>query len=255
MGFNFQNNGSMLEQVLNQRGLKHKFISTEGSIRTNIKIFDNSCREMTEINEAGSFVSASAVHKLLDEIDAFLEHTHILVMSGSIPPGVPTDIYQRLIRMAHRKEVKTVLDTAGEPLLPGLEEKPYLIKLNSQEFEQAFQLKDASPTERMEAARRIVVAGVPYLCISMGADGALLLDKEHTYRAKALPVELKGLSGAGDSMVAGMCYAIRKHLNTKEMLGYAMAAAAGSIRQEGTLLAKERDVRELLSQVEIEVIA
>ena len=56
-------------------------------------------------------------------------------------------------------------------------------------------------------------------------------------------------------MVAGMCYAIRKHLDTADMLRYAMAAAAGSVRQEGTLLATERDVKELLPQVEIEVIA
>ena len=98
-------------------------------------------------------------------------------------------------------------------------------------------------------------SGIPYLCISMGADGALLLDSEHAYRAKALPVEAKGLTGAGDSMVAGMCRALRKHLGSEDMLRYAMAAAAGSVRQEGTLLAGDADVEELLPQVEIEVIA
>lgn len=254
MGFNFRNNGSMLDRVLDERGLKHKFVPVEGSIRTNIKLFDQSCQVMTEVNEAGSFVTSSAVNRLLDEVDAFLEHTHILVMSGSIPPGVPTDIYQRLIHMAHKKDVKTVLDAAGEPFLLGLEEKPFLIKPNSLEFEQAFKKEIRSGASPLEVARHIVDGGIPYLCISMGADGALLLDKEHAYRAKPLPVEPKGLTGAGDSMVAGICYAIRKRLGSADMLRYAMAAAGGSIRQEGTILAKEKDVKELLPLVEVSEI-
>lgn len=255
MGFNFKNNGTMLDRALDQRGLKHKFIYTDGEIRTNIKLFDNSCQVMTEVNEVGPFVSSSAVAKLLDEVGALLEHTHILVMSGSVPPGVPTDIYQRLIRMAHAKDVKTVLDTSGEPLLLGLQEKPFLVKPNSLEFEQAFKKELKIGAGPIEVARKAVEDGIPYLCISMGADGALLVDKEHAYRAKALPVPAKGLTGAGDAMVAGMCYAIRKRMNTADMLRYAMAAAAGSVRQEGTLLASSADVQELLPQVQVDVIA
>lgn len=255
MGLNFRNNGSVLEQTMNSRGLKHFFVYTNGSIRTNIKLFDQSCQVMTEVNEAGPTVSPATVDKLIDEIDVRLDHTHILVLSGSIPPGVPADIYQRLIRMAHKKDVKTILDTAGEPLLLGLQEKPFLIKPNSTEFEQAFRKQLKTGKGPLEIARELVDGGIPYLCISMGADGALLLDREHAYRAKALPVEAKGLTGAGDSMVAGMCYALRKRLSTEDMLRYAMAAAAGSVRQEGTLLATGNDIRELLNQVEIQTIA
>lgn len=255
MGLNFRNNGSVLEQTMNSRGLKHFFVYTNGSIRTNIKLFDQSCQVMTEVNEAGPTVSPATVDKLIDEIDVRLDHTHILVLSGSIPPGVPADIYQRLIRMAHKKDVKTILDTAGEPLLLGLQEKPFLIKPNSTEFEQAFRKQLKAGKGPLEIARELVDGGIPYLCISMGADGALLLDREHAYRAKALPVEAKGLTGAGDSMVAGMCYALRKRLSTEDMLRYAMAAAAGSVRQEGTLLATGNDIRELLNQVEIQTIA
>ena len=254
MGINFRNNGNLLEQTMNSRGLKHHFVYADGSIRTNIKLFEQDSHTMTEINEAGPTVSSSLIDKLIDEIDARLEHTHILVLSGSIPPGVPADIYRRLIRMAHRKDVKTVLDTAGEPFALGLEEKPFLVKPNSLEFEQTFKKDLKAGKGPLEVARSVIESGVSYLCISMGADGALLLDREHAYRAKALPIEAKGLTGAGDSMVAGMCYALRRHLGSEDMLRYAMACSAGSVRQEGTLLARESDVKELLPQVEIEVI-
>ena len=55
-------------------------------------------------------------------------------------------------------------------------------------------------------------------------------------------------------MVAGMCYAIQNHLGTSDMLRYAMAAAGGSIRQEGTILAGKSDVEELLPLVEVETL-
>lgn len=255
MGFNFRGNGRLLEQVLNERGLQHHFISSEGEIRTNIKLFNLSCQEMTEINEAGPQVPASAVDRLVDEVGAMLDHVHILVMSGSTPPGVPRDIYRRLIRMAHAKDVKTVLDTSGEPLLLGMEEKPYLIKPNSVEFDQAFKAQLKAGKSPIEIAREVVDSGIPFVCISMGENGALLVDREYAYRAKPLPVDAKGLTGAGDSMVAGMCYAIRKGLSTADMLRYAMAAAGGSVRQEGTLLARATDIEELLPKVQIEMIA
>jgi len=254
MGFDFRES-SIIERTLTSRGLKHKFVTVEGDIRTNIKIFDTAHQLMTEINESGTFVSDSAVAEFLDEVDAFLEYTHILVLSGSIPPGVPTDIYRRLIRMAHQKEVKTVLDASGEAFLLGLEEKPFLIKPNSAEFEQAFKKEIRSGASPIEVAQKLVADGIPYVCISMGSEGALLVDQKHTYLAKPLSVEAKGLAGAGDSMIAGICYAMRKHKTSEDMLRYAMAAAAGSIRKEGTMLAKESDILELLPQVEIEILA
>lgn len=253
-GFNFKNNGHMLEQLLDSHHVKHNFILSKGAIRTNIKLFELSTQIMTEVNESGPFVPVSAIEQLLEYLEDALTHTDILVMSGSIPPGVPTDIYQRLIRLANQNQVKTVLDAAGEPLLLGLTEKPYLIKPNMLEFEQAFQKEIKSGMNTLEIAQQVVNNGTPYLCLSMGADGAMLVDRKHAYRAKPVPIAPKGLTGAGDSMVAGMCYAIQKGLGSDDMLRYAMASAAGSIRKEGTLLATQKDMEELLPLVEIETV-
>ena len=253
-GFNFKSNGRLLDELLDSHKVARDFIMEEGAIRTNIKLFDQSCQVMTEVNEAGPLVSKSCLEKLLKDMEASLEHADILVMSGSIPPGVPADIYRKLIRMANEKQVKTILDAAGEPLLLGLKEKPFLIKPNTLEFEQAFSREIESGMDTLEIARQVVSSGIPYLCLSMGADGAMLVDREHAYRARPLPLKPQGLTGAGDSMVAGMCYAIQNHLGTSDMLRYAMAAAGGSIRQEGTILAGKSDVQELLPLVEVETL-
>ena len=255
MGFNFKSNGYLLEQFLDAHKVPYSFLMAEGSIRTNIKLFDQSCQVMTEVNEAGPFVSQETVDQLLADVDAALCTADILVMSGSIPPGVPSNIYQRLIRMANEKQVKTVLDAAGEPLILGLQEKPFLIKPNTLEFEQAFRDDIDRGMDTLEIARRVIENGTSYVCLSMGEKGAMLIDREHAYQAPPLPLEPRGLTGAGDSIVAGLCYAIRQNLGSEDMLRYAMAAAGGSIRQEGTLLACESDVQELLPLVEIQTLS
>lgn len=250
-GFNFKENGKLLEKVLEREGIPYDFVMAEGEIRTNVKLFDRSSQVMTEINERGFKVSPQMIDALLEKVDGLLSECSILVLSGSIPPGVPADIYGVLIRMAHKKHVKTVLDAAGEPFLLGLREKPTLIKPNDFELGQAFPKETQNGVPPLVIARKIVESGISYVCVSMGGDGALLVDQSHAYRAKALPIQVKGLTGAGDSMVAGMCCAIYKGLSSREMLRYACAAAAGSVRLEGTLLASQSDLKELLPQVEL----
>lgn len=254
MGFNFKNNGHLLESYLDSHHVKYDFITADGAIRTNIKLFDSSCQVMTEINEAGPLVPKAFVDRLLTDLESALDHADILVLSGSIPPGVPADIYQSIIRTANKKHVRTVLDAAGEPLLLGLKEKPFLIKPNTLEFEQAFQKEIECGMSAPEIAAQAVSSGIPYVCVTMGADGAMLVDREHVYQAKPLSLIPKGLTGAGDSMAAGLCYALQNGLGGRDMLRYAMACAGGSIRREGTLLARRQDIEELLPLVQIDVL-
>ena len=252
LGLNFRDNGRMLEEVLKERGVSYDFVMANGAIRTNIKLFDRSCSTMTEINEAGPFVPPQTVELLLDHIQTLLDQTSLLILSGSIPPGVPADIYKKIISTARAKGVKTILDAAGEPFLQGLEASPFLIKPNTFEFEQAFGEDLQAGLSMVDIARKVIQKGTSYVCISMGEEGAMLIDKDHAYHAKPLNIIPRGLTGAGDSMVAGICYALYHQLDTRDMLRYAMAAAAGSIRLEGTLLASLEDLQELLPQVEIE---
>ena len=89
MGLTSRESGNTLEHAMTARGLQYYFVRSEGAIRTNIKLFDQSNHILTEVNEAGPNVSFAAIEKLVDEIDVRLDHTHILVLSGSVPPGVP----------------------------------------------------------------------------------------------------------------------------------------------------------------------
>ena len=264
-GFNFRDNGADLEKVFEARGLDHDFVMCDGAIRTNTKLFDRSSGVMTEINESGPLVAGASVDAFLAKIDVLLDEADILVMSGSLPPGVPTAFYADLIRLAHAKGVKAVLDSAGAPFESGLEALPDLIKPNLYEFGLAFSRRlgftlNDKPDENtdfekiFQVAKEVAAEGIPYICISLGGGGAVLINAEHAYRAGSVVTEVQGLTGAGDSLVAGMCYALAEGMGPEEMLRYGIATSGASVRKPGTLLATGDEVRELLPQVLVETL-
>ena len=208
LGFNYAEDAALWERTLEERGIAHDFVTVPGNLRMNIKVFDESRRAMTEFNARGGRVPPGAVQSLLQKLDRYLGRAELLVMSGSAPEGVPDDIYGTMIRMARGKGVRTVLDASGALLAEGLREKPLLVKPNLDEFREMFREELAAGKSMERIAGELVAQGVGGVCISMGAEGAMLVCADGIFTAGAPDVEVRGVQGAGDSMVAGMCAAL-----------------------------------------------
>jgi 1-phosphofructokinase len=209
---------------------------------------------MTEFNEQGCEVSKVALERLYTTLEKHLDDSSILVLNGSVPRGVPEDIYGEIIKKAKEKGIKTILDAANQLLIEGIKEKPYLIKPNKDEFEEAFGKKITSIENAVTFAREIISQGIRYVCLSMGDEGALLVSKENAYLAPPLKLDIKGVQGAGDSLVAGMCIAINQGLSDEELLKYGVATASGSLIHEGTLLCNPEDFASMYKQIIIQKI-
>ncbi len=147
-----------------------------------------------------------------------------------------------------------ILDAADELFLEGIKGKPYLIKPNIDEISRALGRKFRSRDEVIAAARELVGEEIRYVCVSMGAEGALLVTEKVAFFAPALSVEVEGVQGAGDSMVAGFCLAMEKGCGAKEMLQYAMAAAAGSLVKKGTELCGREEFEHYLPLARVEKV-
>ncbi|MCL2358021.1 MAG: 1-phosphofructokinase family hexose kinase [Defluviitaleaceae bacterium] len=257
-GFNFAKNGALLAQKLDALEISHDFVEVPGEIRTNIKLYDESTGEMTELNQPGAFVAQEFQSALLQKIKTAAPD--ILVLSGSRPEGVPADFYAEIARVAG----KTVfLDTEGDALRKAIATgKIFAIKPNLFEFEAVFgsldkfqtsensfvanapekparassenAQKDANEVHSPLPAISPVLKGVRCVCVSMGAAGAVMLTPNGRTFAPALDVEVRGVVGAGDAMVAGMVYAFMRGLPESEFLRYATAAAAASVTLDGT---------------------
>ena len=244
LGFAYEEDVKCLYEKLDAEGILYTFVQLPGRMRVNQKLFDQSTREMTECNERGCPVKPEDVERLMEVLGKELQEASLLVLCGSVPPGVELDIYGEMTAMAHRAGVPVVLDATGKLLLEGMKEKPYLIKPNLDEFVNTF-LSEESCMEWKEngqdtgrkaveqTACRLVKEGISYVCISLGKEGMLLVNAGGIHTYPALEADVKSLQGAGDALVAGLCKAIVEK-EEKKMAEYALKMAASTIGLEGT---------------------
>ncbi|MCL2350918.1 MAG: 1-phosphofructokinase family hexose kinase [Firmicutes bacterium] len=262
LGFIFDQGADELTETLAAKGLRHDFVRAPGKIRTNLKIFEAESRRMTEINEAGSPVPAERADELREKVRRSARESAAVVLSGSAPPGVKADFYRELIEICREANPSAAiaLDADGELLKNGLDARPDILKPNLCELENLLGKKFGGgfAAERDNITRccgelaRETGAGL--ICVSMGAEGALLWSKDGVFFAKAPDVEVRSLQGAGDSMMAGLCAAYVTGKPPAESLRWAAAAAGGSVMREGTELCGREDFDGVYGKVEIEEI-
>lgn len=251
-GISFDGNGQKLADFLDERSIAHDFVMAHGDIRTNMKVLDKANNVMTEINSRGEEVSPAILRELMSKLADCAKQSSIMVFSGRIPNGAGDDIYRECVRAVADYPVKVIVDAEKEPLRLAIEAKPYLIKPNTFELEHTFGCKINSKQDVVEASRSVIAQGVEIVCVSMGGDGAMIVDANEAWFAPVLDIEVKGYQGAGDSVVAGVCKAIHEGLGLEGMLSYGVAAASASLIREGTLLCQKPDFERLLKQVKLE---
>lgn len=243
-----------LTKVLTEKGIDCYGVSVPGELRINIKVFDARKQEMTEFNERGNPVPESAADRMLTLIKEKLAETDILVVTGSVPPGVPADIYGRAIKLAKEAGTMTILDADGELLREGIKAKPDLIKPNIGELRRLFGRSIETENEIIKAAMELVDGGIPYVCVSVGADGAYLVCRDGVCFTKGAEITVRGVQGAGDSLVAGLAIGLLERKAPEESLRLAVACANGSLTHEGTGMCTRDDVKRLIGQIEVKRI-
>ncbi len=255
VGFDYKDSRKTVTQELTERGIPCEMVMRPGAMRTNLKLFESSTGVMSEVNENGSTIPPESLDELLEKykgVLAGLSKDAMVILSGSVPPGVPSDIYYRMIRMAQEYGIRTFLDASSEPLLKGTEAVPFAMKPNQDEISQILGRKVETLDEAVEGAHEMIRRGVQYCCVSLGEQGAVLATREHAYSAPALDVPVRGIQGAGDSLVAGMTIALMNGRSDREAIQYAMAAAGGSVMRDGSQMCTRADFDALLDTVVIE---
>ncbi len=269
LGINYSENGRMLTNALDDAGIAHDFVFAPGEIRTNIKVFEQSTRTMTEINSKGDPVTDDIERALMQKLKEYASAS-VFILSGSIPPGLPVDIYAQMIRIIRdtNPTAMVILDADGEALRLGVAERPDIIKPNSLELSHLCGESDANQKPNINAivdqCKRVIDNGVKIICVSMGAEGALIKDGQRHFFSPVLDIEVKGIQGAGDSMVAGIAAGIAagitsainsdKPSDVAELLRFAQAAAAASLVREGTLLCTREGFEDMLTRASIQEV-
>lgn len=172
----------------------------EGLSRINIKILTD---DESEINCQGPDISEDAFNKLLEKTDK-IEDGDTLVLAGSIPNTLGSDAYVKILERLKHKKISVVVDATKRLLTNCLRYKPFLIKPNRQELSELFIKDIQSEQDVIECARELKKMGAENVIVSLGKEGAVLLDSNNSvHRIGVLKGKTRNTVGAGDSMVAG----------------------------------------------------
>ncbi|WP_327225118.1 1-phosphofructokinase [Streptomyces platensis] len=224
-GFAGGGTGEALRALLAETEVTDALVPVGGATRRTVAVVDTATGDTTQLNEPGPVVSPAEWDTFLGTYRELLGEARAVALCGSLPPGVPVDVYARLTRAARSAGVPVLLDTSGEPLRRGLAARPDLAKPNADELAAL-----TGSTEPLRAARDARRRGAHAVAASLGPDGMLAVTADGTWQA-APPHRIVGNpTGAGDSAVAGLLSGLVEDLPWPDRLTRAVALSAATVR-------------------------
>lgn len=246
--------GRELCRRLTEAGLENDFLPADGTTRTNLKIMD-SARGLTELNEPGIFVRGEELDALLQKVLALAGPGGTVVLGGSLPQGAPPTTYLSFARALRQASCTVILDADGPAFKLAMEAPPHIIKPNRFELLQYCDLPESTPDEALPGlCRSLLAAGVEFVILSMGGDGAMFFTREQQAKAAALPVEVRSTVGAGDSMVGAVAYARAQGLGFEDTVRLAMACSIGAVTTPGTNPPAPELIGQLKQQIRLQPV-
>src|SRR6266566_6866232 len=250
-GFLGQDNADIFEQFFAKKHIDDQFVRIPGLTRTGVKIVDEANQQTTDINMPGLPPSKEALDALHEKIEQLSTSCDWFVLSGTLPPGIPTTTYATLITQlkAHGKHV--ALDTSRDALREAVKAGPTILKPNVDELQQ---LTGQSLTDEValeHAARQLLDGGIQLVVISMGERGAMFIDPATSLLAVPPIVSVKSTVGAGDAMVAGLIAGQVQGLSLPDCARLATAFSLGTITRLGSGLPAAEALQMYVDQVSI----
>ncbi|PYT22539.1 MAG: 1-phosphofructokinase [Acidobacteria bacterium] len=242
--------GARLEKFLTCCGFEVAVVPTRSEVRTNIVITDKQGLTV-KLNEPGAPVHKEELTQLEKVIREKLEGASWLMICGSIPPGMPPSFYAKLIELARKRGVKTLLDTDGEALEAGIKAKPTVVTPNQAEAERLLNTALLTRNHFVQATERIRALGAETVILSLGSRGAMAAFDHRMMEALAPRIDAVSPIGAGDAMAAAFAWAMEKKDDYADALRWAVAAGTASAKLPGLHFATLAQTEEVYKHVEI----
>lgn len=240
--------GDPLVGALHTAGVPYRVVPTDEPARTNLTITEHD-GTTTKINEPGAALDTTALRAFTDAVLDAADGADWVVMSGSLPPGVPASWYGDVVALLASHPCRIAVDTSDAPLaaLMGSLDRgaPDLIKPNAEELAGVLgyspeALEDAvqqgNPAPVVAAARQLIDRGIGAVLATLGAAGAVLVDGNGAWMATPPPIVPRSTVGAGDSSLAGYVRAEVGGAEPPQRLQMAVAYGSAAASLPGTTL-------------------
>lgn len=242
-------NGQRLLGLLQAADIHAEPLEVPGETRENFSILETGTGYQYRFTMPGAALSEQEADACLNVVRS-LQPT-VLVASGSLPPGLPDTYYAKVAKLAKEIKAKFVLDTSGAALSAAANEGLHLLKPNLGELSRLVGVEKLEMNQVDDAAMEIIHRGkCPYVVVSLGPYGALLASRDGFVHIAAPIVEKRSTVGAGDSMVAGMVWALGEGKPPLEMAQVGVACGTAATMNPGTELFQSEDVWRLLDWIQ-----
>lgn len=237
--------GRYIEQGLQDLSVETAFVRVPGDSRTCLTIVERESGIISELLEPGMTISREGAETFLRTAPLLASDVDVVVVSGSLPNGLPNDYYARLLTALHASSALLAFDSSGEALRHGLSAKPALIKPNASEMASLMGY-EGSPEEmakwiQMKLIGRVLARGAKVL-LSLGEQGAALISQNTALRASPPAVRIANPVGSGDALLAGYLGAISETTDESAALKEAVAVATAAALHETAGIVHWEDV-------------
>lgn len=242
--------GKFFNHLLEKENIPAVIIETNNETRENIIVLDESTNNQYRFGMPGTELSEYEWKQCLWAVEK-INDIEFIIASGSLPPGVPLDIYARLAKIAKYNKSKFIVDTSGEALKQAVDEGVYLLKPSLRELCILVGKKELEYAEIQDVARGIIAKGkCEVIVVSMGEKGAMLVTKDIVEIISPPTVIRKSTVGAGDSMVGGIVFFLSKGKSLVEAVQYSVACGTAATMNPGTELCRKEDADRLFALIE-----
>jgi tagatose 6-phosphate kinase len=245
-GFIGGNSGKLILNYLNKEKIKSDFVFTESNTRTCITLLNLKRNTSTELIEPSNRIKRSEVFNFMKKLKALLKNINILTISGTLPKGVPNDIYFDIIKIANKLNILSLVDIWGKPCLKAIKAKPFLLKMNIEEFKQTFKTNNIK-LKILE----LLKTGIKWIIITSGKKNFVIGSDNNIYKVTFPKLKSINAIGAGDAMLGGFSFAISKDYDKIDVIKFATATACASTLKIIPADCDKKDIKNLFKKVKV----
>ncbi len=236
--------GARFASLLEREDVAHEALEIEGDTRESVIVLEHASGRHFRFVVAGPTLSDNEGDALVNR-SASLDCAYV-VASGSLPKGLPPDLYRSLGKRVRENGTRFILDTSGEALRLGAEAGPYLLKPNLRELKMLAG-RDLDDEQQITDAARAMLErhDIEAIAVSLGAGGVLLVTRDETTKIETPTVTVRSKVGAGDSTVAGIVAAMWRGEQLADAVRFGVACGAAAVMTEGIELCRPETAERL----------
>ena len=241
--------GGLVTSLLSDAEVPFRRIPIGAQTRESFTVNETSTGQQYRFVLPGPQLTIPEQEQCLDQLRIAAESAGFVVASGSLPPGVPADYYQRVADICQQLGVSLILDTSGGGLQQ-ISSGVFLLKASVRELRECVGRRLATEPEQFAAARELIDRGrAQVVVVSLGSYGALLATRHTSQRFSAVPMRSGSGVGAGDAMVAAITVALSRGWPLAKSVRLGIAAGSAKLMTPGTAVCERADVERLFDLV------